>query len=260
MTNPITTPIRFDPLNLETCRADPQWCKKEIVKRLMLLLLEYTRSKPLPFMAHIEPFGPGPTRPPVNPAPAAPVYTIYSNPTDGDCGMRGEATWPLARDPVVSEDCNTDADYYSYAVNALRIYGTWYCSRSWFDFDLSPISSGLSIVSATLRFRTDCIWSDTVCLQEGTQAIPMTVNDFQAFTGSILGQKVLDEGVNIIDFNSAGLLYLQSVFGSTAKICMREYDFDYLDIAPGDEGGHIGVYYSETPLEPDKPMLTITAG
>lgn len=260
MTIIFTPPILFKPLNLETCRADPQWCKKEITKRLMLLLLEYTRSKPLPFMAHIEPFGPGPPRSPPQPAPAGAIYTIYSNPTDGDCGMRGEANWPAARDPAASEDCNTAASFYSYAVNALRIYGTWYCSRSWFDFDLSPISPGLSIVSATLRFRTDCIWSDTACLQEGTQSIPMTVNDFQAFTGSILGQKVLDEGVNTLDFNAAGLSYLESVLGSTAKICMREYDFDYLDIAPGDEGGHIGVYYSETPLDDDKPMLTVTTG
>ena len=184
-------------------------------------------------------------------------YMIHSNATDGDCGMRGEASWLLARDPAVSEDCNTGASFYSYAVNALRIFGTWYCSRSWFDFDLSPISSGLSIVSATLRFKTDCTYSDTACLQEGIQEIPMTVNDFQAFTGSILGQKVLHEGVNTIDFNAAGLSYLESVLGSTAKICMREYDFDYLNIAPGIQGGHIGIYYSETPSGDDKPMLTI---
>ena len=163
MTNGITPPMIFEPLNLDTCRADPQWCKKEIVKRLMLLLLEYTRSKPLPFMAHIEPFGPGPTRPPVQPAPEPSIYTIFSN---------------------TSEDCYTDQEFYSYAVNALRIMGTWYCSRSFFDFDLSSISSGLSIISATFRFTTDFIFDDTACLQQGTQGIPLTVNDYHAYTGN----------------------------------------------------------------------------
>ncbi len=260
MTNGITPPMIFEPLNLDTCRADPQWCKKEIVKRLMLLLLEYTRSKPLPFMAHIEPFGPGPPRPPPQIGRLDETHTIFSNITDGNCGMRGEANWPAARDPAASEDCYTDQEFYSYAVNALRIMGTWYCSRSFFDFDLSSISSGLSIISATFRFTTDFIFDDTACLQQGTQGIPLTVNDYHAYTGNILGQKPVVEGTNFIYFNSDGLSYLQSVFGSTAKICMRDYDFDYLDVAPGDLGSHIETHFADAPDNDDKPMLTITTG
>lgn len=260
MTNLNIPHLTFEPLNLETCRADRQWCKKEITKRLMLLLLEYTRSKPLPFMAHIEPFGPGPPRPPPNPAPSNKTFTIFSNITDGNCGMREEVDWPAARDPAASEDCYTDQEFYSYAVNALRIFGKWYCSRSFFDFNLSSIDSGLTIVSATLRFITDDTWNDTVCLQKGIQSIPLTVNDYHKYAGNILGQKVVGEGTNFIDFNSDGLSYLQSVFGLTAKICMRDYDFDYLDVAPGDEGSHIETHFADAPDDDDKPMLTITTG
>lgn len=260
MTNDIKAPIQYPPLDLKRCTKEPLWCKKEITKRLILLLLEWTRSRALPFITHIQPAGPGPPRPPVIPPPSGAIYNIYSNATDGDCGMRGEANWPAARDPAVSEDCNTGASFYSYAVNALRIFGTWYCSRSFFDFDLSSISPGSSIVSATFRYSSDNTFNDNACLQQGTQAIPMTVNDFQHFTGPILGQKLNVAGANTIDFNSAGLSYLASVLGSTAKICMREYDFDYLDIAPGTQGGHIEVHYSETPSNDDKPMITITTG
>lgn len=260
MTNDIKAPIHYPPLDLKRCTKEPLWCKKEITKRLILLLLEWTRSRALPFITHIQPGGPGPPRPPVIPPPSEAIFYIFSNTTDGNCGMRGEANWPAARDPAASEDCLTDQEFYSYAVNALRIFGTWYCSRSFFDFDLSSISSGLSIVSATLRFITDFTWNDTACLQQGTQAIPLTLNDYHAYTGNILGQKVVVAGDNFIDFNSDGISYLESVLGSTAKLCMRDYDFDYLDVDPATGGSHIETHFADAPNDDDKPMLTITTG
>jgi hypothetical protein len=42
---------------------------------------------------------------------------------------------------------------------------------------------------------------------------------------------------NEILFNAAGFAYLQSRFGYTAKLCLREYNHDYLNNPPtGPEG------------------------
>ncbi|MBA7665613.1 hypothetical protein ES703_73687 [subsurface metagenome] len=258
MTNPITPPLTFEPLNLETCRANRQWCKKEITKRLMLLLLEYTRSKPLPFMAHIEPFGPGPPRPPPQSAPEPSIYTIFSNISDSVLRNTDKSTWTLARDSAASDAANDTAQSYSFSAQAERPAALFYCARSFFDFDLSSIPASKTIASATLSLTTTGPYAHTISIQKGTQNIPSTVNDFQAFTGALFLNKTTSIGLNIITLNAAAITYLQSVLISTAKLCVREYNFDYLDVAPTALFGRVGLYYSDTPTDADKPTLTIT--
>jgi len=258
MTTGITPLIRFDPLNIETCRADPQWCKKEITKRLMLLLLEYTRSKPLPFMAHIEPFGPGPPRPPPQPAPEPSIYTIFSNTSDAFLRNSALATWILAHDSEASETVNATFESYTFATQGEKIAGLYYCTRSFFDFDLSSIPASKTIASATLSLTTTGPYLHTICLQEGTQNIPLTVNDFQAFTGALFATKITSIGLNTITLNASGIAYLQTVLAGTAKLSVREHSFDYLDVAPDVGFGRVGLYFADTPLDADKPTLTIT--
>ena len=258
MTNDIKAPIHYPPLDLKRCTKEPLWCKKEITKRLILLLLEWTRSRALPFITHIQPAGPGPTRPPVNPAPSGAIYTIFSNTTDGHCRNTLKGTWPLARDSAASDFAVASSTSYSFATQGERIVGLYYCARSFFDFDLSSIPASKTIASATLSLTTTGPYLHTICLQEGTQNIPLTVNDFQAFTGPLFATKITSVGLNTITINAAGIAYLQTVLAGTAKLSVREHSFDYLDVAPVAVFGRVGLYFADTPADDDKPTLTIT--
>lgn len=258
MTKTIVPPISFKPLNLETCRSDPQWCKKEITKRLLLLLLEYTRSKPLPFMPHVEPFGPGPPRPPPQPSPDPSVYPLYSGTGDGYLRRIIQNTWPLARDNPVADDGSDTSQYRDNGICAYIHIGNYYVYRSWFDFDLSSIPSWKTISSAVLTLTGWAARDADVIIQKGTQTLPLDVNDFQAFAGPYFSNIFMTDTQCDFIFNAAGIAYLQSVLGATAYLCAREYNCDYLNVAPINYDNIMGVYFRESTTQENRPLLTIT--
>jgi len=256
--NYIKPPIKFPPLDLDRCSKEPLWCKKEIVKRLMLLLLEYTRSKPLPFMAHIEPFGPGPTRPPVIPPDTQEEIPLYSNTTDGMVAIL-ETSWALAHAETVGGVHDDVSATYIWAVRSRENAGTYGIDRSFFDFDLSLIPSSKTVTAVSLKIKNIGTHTEPVSIQEGTQDIPISTADLRKFTGLSFGHQAWTGVYNTIDFNSLGVAYIQSKLASTAKLCARDYDHDYLNISPNvAEVSAAGMYYANTASDDDKPLLTIT--
>lgn len=258
MTNGIRPPIKFPPLDLDRCSKEPLWCKKEITKRLMLLLLEYTRSRPLPFIAHIEPGGAGPPRPPVIPPPSEEETPLYSNTSDGMVATL-ETSWALAHAQTVGGVHNDTAATYIWAVRARENVGTYGIDRSFFDFDLSSISAGKTVTAVSLKIKKTGTHTEPVSIQEGIQDIPISTADLRKFTGLSFGHQAWTSTYNTIVFNSLGIAFIQSKLGSTAKLCARDYDHDYLDISPNvAEVSGAGMYYADTPSDDDKPLLTVT--
>lgn len=258
MTPPITPPVTLPPLDLERCRKEPLWCKKEIAKRLMLLLLEYTRSKPLPFINHIEANAPGPTRPPVPTPPLEEETPLYSGTGDGFVRRHNEATWALARDNPTGDGSTDTSQYYDNAAVAYLLIGRFYVFRSWLDFDLSSLNPGDTVDSAVLTLTRRGVKQTEICIQQGTQTLPLDNTDFQAFTGAYFSKEAMTSSQVDFTFNAAGRAYLESVLGATAKFCIREYTFDYLDVQPTDQIHGAGIYYRESPTESNRPLLTVT--
>ena len=256
----IKPPIHYPPLDLNRCTKQPFWCKKEIAKRLILLLLEWTRSRALPFITHIQPAGPGPPRAPVIPSPSEAIFTILSNTTDGHIGRTG-GTWDQCRNATDGTGYNDASTDYVWAARAAFVVGIRRVTRSFFDFDLSSISSSLTVTAVTLKIRKTGSRSDVISIQQGTQNISISTADFDQFTGLFFATQSWTDTFNTFTFNAAGIAYIQSVLGSTAKLCAREYDHDYLDVEPGIGITYAGgMYYADTPLDDDKPLLTITTG
>lgn len=258
MTNDIKAPIQYPPLDLKRCTKEPLWCKKEITKRLILLLLEWTRSRALPFITHIQPAGPGPTRPPVIPPVSEIDYPIYSTTGDGFVRRHLEATWPGARDAATGSGSLNGSQYYYPAASAYIWAGWYYCYRSWFDFDLSSTPPGSSISSAILTLTRYGVIFTEISIQQGTQVLPLDNAEFQAFTGLFFAKASTSPSQINFTFNALGIAYLESVLGSTAYLCAREYQHDYLNVIPTDNNFQTGFYYRESTTQANRPILTIT--
>ena len=129
--------------------------------------------------------------------------------------------------------------------------------RSFFDFDLSTIPASATIVSCNFAVRSYGASSCSACIQEGTQTGDPVGYDYSAFIGLLFDSRIWVGGTNVFTPDSLGQAYIQSKFGGTAKLCMREYNHDYLNVEPSDgEDFHCGLYWSNA-AEVNRPKLTI---
>jgi hypothetical protein len=181
--------------------------------------------------------------------------TIVSESGDGYI-WNGDSTWSAARDAASGDAIYLTSTGVSQGIgNAMGAGPTYYLYRSWFVFDLSTVTS--EITAASLYIRGVVFAESTICMQEGTQSIPLLISEFQAFTGNSLGSVVWSATDNTITFNADGLTYLNSVRGSNAKICLRDYTYDFLD-SPTTTRHANGVYFSESSTPAWRPQLTVT--
>ena len=138
-------------------------------------------------------------------------------------------------------------------------------SRVFLYFDLSVIPAGKTCVSATITLGGTATCGSQATIQEGTQGNPVILADFSAFTGAIFSKRPWivsgAGGTNLNEFamNTLGRTYLQSVFGATAKFCVREYEHDYLDVEPGGNTGYpLGIWFAENTEFPAlSPKITV---
>jgi len=132
--------------------------------------------------------------------------------------------------------------------------------RSFFDFDLSAIPVSAVISACTLKIQNYGAGVCNASIQEGTQVGDPFGADYDAFTGVFFDTLTWTSGGNVFTLNAAGLTYIQSVFAGTAKLCMREYSHDYLDVSPAiGEDFHAGLYWSGAAAA-NRPKLTVTYG
>lgn len=135
-------------------------------------------------------------------------------------------------------------------------YKIW---RNFMSFDLSSIPTTAFIKSATLTCKGHTSADSQVALQQGTHRDPLNKYDFRRWTGPQFDRLTWSLSDNIFTLNASGIFYLNSVVGSTAKFCFRQYENDFLDVDPGPPTftSQNGCYLWNASSEGDKPVLSL---
>jgi len=134
--------------------------------------------------------------------------------------------------------------------------------RAFLYFDTSSLPDGATIDSVVLHlnYANDAVGSPKWSAQTGTQADTLTTADFDSFSGNTFGQTITLSGApgyRTITFNAEGLAAINTT-GAT-KICVREYDHDYLNSSPASGARHLASFYpAETNGTTADPKLVIT--
>jgi len=191
------------------------------------------------------------------------TFTVTSDTSDGMVFNGWEALWADARVAAAGVEVQNAVDNHEGAMQASLFGGDYGVGRSFFCFDLSSIPSGVVIHTCVLKLSGFGFNASRVSVQRGTQEDVLTVNDFMEFYIDLWGISEawelwdgLDVAINSISLNSVAIGYIQSRLGvGTVKICLREYDHDFLNVAP-DARYRNGCYYAEE-LTEEKPMLVI---
>lgn len=166
--------------------------------------------------------------------------------------------WPDVRDRASGDSVWAASTFNNYGMATMRGGAALYkIYRSFFSFDLSALPNK-TIRSAVLRLCCTVDTANNISIQQGTQNIPITLTDYQAFTGSYFAAQTYLYGLNDLTFNAAGLIYLKSCLGSVAKLCGREYDHDYRNSQPGANAYFTNaIAYSEWGVSAQRPQLII---
>jgi len=194
------------------------------------------------------------------PTPPPDPLKIYS--TDGYLAPIGaEGLWATARNTPGTLTVIIDTAGGS-SPTARTFSSNYYVYRSFLYFDLSALPGGATVTSAVVTVRGFNDASSQVCIQQGTQTgtdnSGLVIGDWNAFTGTpfaIFDWITGNDPRNELTFNAAGITYVESVAGSVAKFCLREYDKDYSDVAP--LGNDKNSMYFSAGMESNQPYITI---
>jgi len=210
---------------------------------------------------------PGPVHPPSPLVPAEPITITITSSTNDGYVIREIS--PFDWDDLRNNPSGT-------GVNTVRATSTAIAGgynggsyndlvRSFYYFDLSGIPISGKIVSAVLNIAGNADDDGKLCVMEGTQNDILGITDYQAFSGNYFAAIDWVAGLrspfpqNEFNFNAEGLLYVQSKFGSTAKLCVREFDHDYNNNPIAlDEDCESGGCYANIATAIDRPKLTVT--
>ena len=178
-----------------------------------------------------------------------PVYQDFNPVVETEYTMLSlESSWAAARATETPSVYYSGNEVYRYWAMGEGVDPPDYSvSRTFMEFDLSAIAPGTSVVSATLTIQGyDSGQGDygpdahgDVVVQQGQQSTPPVAADFNAYTGPYFGRVTwtvdtyFNPSPNIFTFNATGINYLESILGGNAKFCLRGYDRDYLNVAPG---------------------------
>ena len=181
---------------------------------------------------------------------------------------RLDTVWATAHDAIIGEDINTIDTSNGFAIEAsyanIARSNQYSLQRSFFYFNTSTLPSGAVISDTSIYLYGDSNGESNVSIQNGTQADSLVLADWDSFTplvgvgGGEYGHTAswTTADYNIITFNALGISNVNK--DGITKICAREYEHDYLDVAPGpaDDYNRNGVYFSDSVV--NKPYLNIT--
>lgn len=271
-------------------KEHPQWARKMFAYRLLCLFLDCTRTDVLQRLQKdlLEPpqppEDPEPVPSPPLPAPPAepPIPPPYIEPWQPGPSGAADMIWPPdyyqrvsaeasdgyimnwghplldVRDGVVGKEIYTGLSSSMWAICTRCLdSGIYRIYRSWFAFDLTGLPSG-SIKGAWLTFYRSGSGYGRACVQEGTQADVMTLDDFDAFEDPLFSMAQWSGSPVSLPLNQLGLNYVRSKRAGVAKFCLREYDHDYLcvEFARG-LWWNCALYYSEFFTKAYTPRLVL---
>lgn len=160
-----------------------------------------------------------------------------------------------------SEGTSASQDDSSYTgITADHNKSNFVCDRSFYWFNTSDIGIGSTITDASFKIYVTAVSNNTqICVMKGT--MPSTIlgtSNYIAFDGSYYGKVA----VSTSDLNKFYVITLDStgindiVKNGTTKICAREYDHDYLNVAPASTTYTTTVNYADNIT--NIPFLDIT--
>ena len=215
----------------------------------------------------IPPWEPGPPRRPPRAGGGVTIATttVYGSTSDG-CMRKIDTVWATARGAAVGEDLNDSASTYMPVASSLLAAPNYHIWRGWLFMDLSTVPVGATITACILKMTSYDEAESIMTVVQGTQADPLSTADYNNFTGAEFGHVTWALGgggvpaPNQITFNATGLAYLTTVIGGTAKLCLREYTYDYLNAAPaaGPPYFRMGMWFQETATVANRPHLHLT--
>ena len=187
-------------------------------------------------------------------------YSITSSAGDGTI-YASKATfaqvWPATEGNLVEDNVAQD-------VSATFVYRTapaCSISRAFIAFDLSALSTSLTVTNAYIYLTAYVNHIGSLSIQEGTQGDTLSLGDFDAFGGAWNKVRTFNAGRNLFILPQGGIDYIQSKLGSTAKFCIRENSHDYGGSPPGlGETTSAGLYFSEAASEGNRPTLDLLFG
>ena len=208
---------------------------------------------------------------------------VYSSFNDGYAGDGLDGTFAACRSgPGNLYDNNNARDASPvFAFQSARGGGSWGLRRAFLDFDTSSINTTVS--SATLRIYGYVNSDADVIVVRSEHGTTLAASDFNSFpaaavtalgnsdgsgAGTFAGISGLTYsaefttwvtyGYNNIALNATALSDMESL--STFKICIMEYDYDYLDITtPNSSSLDVGIYWSENHSTLRDPYIDYTA-
>lgn len=263
-------------LDAECFKHDPEFFKRAFALRLLFLLTRGLLSRLLPQMPdglplliidpdvdlvppiYVPSWEPGPPRPIGGYIPTGLTVQVISNTQDG-CIRNSDYDWATCRNDTSGNLPEHTIYYHPDAMMAQATAALYYrIRRGFYAFDLTAYA-GKTLKAATLNITYHTNHEGSVCAQEGTQSDTLINPDYDNFTGTKFGTAAWIAGLNTITFGSNGISYIQSVLGGTAKICCREYQHDYRDIAPAAGTNYRnGCYFADDPTPANRPYLELT--
>ncbi len=185
--------------------------------------------------------------------------------TEDGLVSRTDFPWADCRDASSGDTTVKFATWYSIAIFCTNAEPLFIIKRTFFYFDLASIPSGKTIVSCDLVLFGNSNEYTKFCFQEGTQGASLGDSDFSAWTGPSFGEYIFPGpyDTNMFSrsfaFNATGLTFLESKFGSMAKICCREHQYDFLDddSFPGGYQHRTRMRFAEGETQSERPRLSI---
>jgi len=150
------------------------------------------------------------------------------------------STWTNVRDNsfgIATTTTSRLSIYAGYENPPAPLTYYYHIGRAFLNFDLSSLSR--TVTGVTLRIYSNNS-SDAIrmIVQKGTQGDSTLIDDdYSSFEEPIFSDLTINseyKSKNDFIFNEAGISYINSVIGDKAKLCLREYAHDYLNIAPTD--------------------------
>lgn len=154
---------------------------------------------------------------------------IYSAASDGfvtseySPSYNGGAGLSVNTNNILGE-ARTGRNDYGYQTTRLFLY-----------FDTSALGDNDTVTNCDLYFYSRTSYSgNRLCAQKGTQSDTLSIDDLNSYYGSSYGYANVPSddnwGWSAIYFNATGKSDINKI--GVTKICMREYDHDYLNSAP----------------------------
>ena len=204
------------------------------------------------------PFSAGPVHPPA-PAPSTKEYTTEFLCTGTEYLLKVGSPWLTVRN--VSSGASVELVIIAYRpITSNDMGGFYVISRLNYKFDLSALPAAAEMVSGYVSLKVYSKTAGTgVSIQRAPGSLWNNVLDYLAFEGDADDHLAIVGTEQILDLGADSLAYCKSAAGGDAFFMAREYDHDYLNVAPVGGSTFEGYIYSHVAvLETSRPTLVLT--